>query len=132
MATRAPRTRTAPVAEETTGILEIATSKAPQVQEAREPLFAIDGETFTVPKVIDERMVFLAMNSFRQDGAVFASMRLLELVLGKPQYTRLLDLYEQEALTQENFDQVVKLVNGLFFKQVNGDDESVGKASPAS
>lgn len=133
MATRAPRTRTAPVAEEPqTGILEITTTREKPVDEAREPLFIIDGEEFTVPKVIDERMVFLAMNSFRQDGAVFAAMRLTELILGKPQYTRLLELYEKEALTQENFDQVVKLVNGIFFKHVDGEEESVGKASPAS
>lgn len=133
MATRAPRTRTAPVAEEhSNGILEITTSKEKPVEEAREPLFIIDGEIFTVPKVIDERLVFLAMNSIRQEGAVFAAMRLMELLLGKPQYTRLLELYEQQAITQEQFDQVVKLTNGLFFKHMDGDDEPAGKASPSS
>jgi hypothetical protein len=133
MATRAPRTRTAPVAEDANnGILEISTSKAPPVEEAREPLFSIDGEEFTVPKVISERLVFLAVDSIRQDGPVFAGMRMLELLLGKPQYVRLKELYEAQRITQENFDQVVKLVNGLFFKHMNGDEESVGKASPAS
>jgi hypothetical protein len=132
MATRAPRTRTAPVADEPTGILEITTATAPPVEEAREPLFSIDGEEFTVPKVIDERLTFLAMDSIREDGPLFAGMRMMELLLGKAQYVRVKELYERQRLTQENFDQIVKLVNGLFFKHMNGDEESVGKASPAS
>ncbi|WP_445520434.1 hypothetical protein [Streptomyces sp. NEAU-174] len=133
MTTRAPRTRTAPVAEEPqTGILEITTSKERPVEEAREPLFIIDGEEFTVPKVINERLVFLAMNSIRQEGAVFAAMSLMELLLGKPQYVRLLELYERQAITQDNFDQIVKLTNGLFFKHMESDQEAAGKASPSS
>lgn len=131
MATRAPRTRTAPVAEEPTGILEITTSKAPPIEEAREPLFVIDGEEFTVPKVIPPRLVYLAMNSMREEGAVMSSMRLLELLLGKPQYVRLLELYEHQAITQDNFDQVTTLVTQRFFNHINEPD-SVGKDSPAS
>lgn len=134
MATRAPRTRTAPVADEESGngILEIKTSDASPPDEVREPLFSIDGEEFTVPKMIDERLVFLAMNSIRQEGPVFAGMRLMELLLGKPQYVRLLELYEAQRITQDNFDEIVKLTNGLFFKHMNSDDESAGKASPSS
>jgi hypothetical protein len=133
MATRAPRTRTAPVAEEPgNGILEIKTGDSPPVEEVREPLFSIDGEEFTVPKVIDERLVFLAMDSIRQEGHIFAGMRLMELLLGKPQYVRVLELYEVQRITQENFDEIVKLTNGLFFKHMNGDEEAAGKASPSS
>ncbi|MCQ8831756.1 hypothetical protein [Streptomyces malaysiensis] len=132
MATRAPRTRTAPVAEEPdTGILEITTTREKPVDEAREPLFSIDGEEFTVPKVIPPRLVFLAMNSIREQGAVFSSMRLLELLLGKAQYVRLLELYEAQALTQDNFDQVTALVSQRFFDHMN-EPETVGKGSPAS
>lgn len=132
MTTRAPKTRTAPVPTEDDGVLRISTSTEAPVEEARRTLFVIDEEEFTVPKVIDERLVYLALESMRDEGPLFSAQRLVELLLGRPQYKRLLGHYERKAITQENFDAVVKLVSKLFFDHMNRDDEAAGKASPAS
>lgn len=134
MTTRAPKTRTAPVpaTPEDDGVLRISTSSNPPVEEARVTLFVIDEEEFTVPKVISERLVFLALNSMRDDGPLFSAQRLVELLLGRPQYNRLLAHYERQAITQENFDAIVKTVSALFFDHMNRDDDAAGKASPAS
>jgi hypothetical protein len=131
--TRAPKTRTAPVPAEDDGVLRITTSTNKPVEEARRTLFVIDDEEFTVPKVIDERLVYLAMNSVRTEGAVFGAMYLTELLLGEGQYKQLNKLYEQRAITQEQFDDITKRVNDLFFNHVNpGSEDEEGKASPAS
>lgn len=132
MTTRAPKTRTAPVPAEDDGVLRITSSTEAPAEEVRTTLFAIDEEEFTVPKVIDERIVYLALESMRDDGPLFSAQRLVELLLGRPQYKRLLAHYEAKRITQENFDAVVKLVSKLFFDHMNGDDEAAGKASPAS
>lgn len=135
MTTRAPKTRTAPVPAEDDGILRINTTPAPpvkEIEEARRVLFVIDDEEFTVPKVIDERIVYLALESMRNDGPLFSGQRLVELLLGKPQYTAMLGYYERQRITQENFDAIVKTVSNLFFDHMNGDEEAAGKASPAS
>ena len=68
----------------------------------------------------------------RDDGPLFSAQRLVELLLGRPQYNRLLVHYERQAITQENFDAVVKTVSALFFDHMNSDDDAAGKASPAS
>ena len=134
MTTRAPKTRTAPVP--TNDILEIATS-TPDVEaeeaEERRTLFKIDGDEFTVPKVIDERLVFLAMNYMRTEGAWFGAMYLTELLLGGTQYKRLVRLLERRLITQKQFDEISSLVNDLFFNrdQQTADAEE-GKASPDS
>jgi hypothetical protein len=131
--TRAPKTRTAPVPAEDDGVLRINTSTNKPVEEARRTLFVIDDEEFTVPKVIDERLVYLAMNSMRTEGAVFGAMYLTELLLGERQYKQLNKLYERQEITQEQFDDITKRVNDLFFNHVNPDsEEEEGKASPAS
>lgn len=132
MTTRAPKTRTAPVPAEDDGILALTTSDSPPPEEVREPLFSVDGEEFTVPKVIDERLTFLAMNKLRTEGLVFGAMYLQELVLGGVQYARLIELYEQRKLTYEQFEQVGGLINGLFFKKVQDDAGAAGKASDGS
>jgi hypothetical protein len=135
--TRAPKTRTAPVPTpaEDDGILRITTTPAPpvaEIEEARRVLFVIDDDEFTVPKVIDERLVYLALESMRNDGALFSGQRLVELILGKSRYRRLLEYYEAERITQENFDAIVSTVSKLFFDHMNNDDSAAGKASPAS
>lgn len=132
MTTRAPKTRTAPVPAEGDGILALTTSDSPPPDEVREPLFSVDGEEFTVPKVIDERLTFLAMNKLRTDGVIFGAMYLQELVLGDVQFARLIELYEQRKLTPEQFDQVGGLINNLFFKQTKDDPSTAGKASADS
>ncbi|MEV0220897.1 hypothetical protein [Streptomyces sp. NPDC050704] len=134
MPARAPKTRTAPVPApvEDDGVLRISTTSAPSVEEVRVPLCYIDDEEFTVPKVIDERIVFLALNSMRDDGPLFSSQRVVELVLGKPQYNRLLALYERKKIEQKDFDTIVKTVSALFFDHMNSDDDAAGKGSPAS
>lgn len=134
MTTRAPKTRTAPVPTpaEDDGILALTTSDSPPPEEIREPLFSVDGEEFTVPKVIDERLTFLAMNKLRTEGLIFGAMYLQELVLGGVQYARLIELYEQKKLTPEQFDQAAGLINNLFFKQVKDDPSTAGKASDGS
>jgi hypothetical protein len=130
--TRAPKTRTAPVPAEDDGILALTTSDSPPPEEIREPLFSVDGEEFTVPKIIDERLTFLAMNKLRTEGLVFGAMYLQELVLGGVQYARLIELYEQKKLTPEQFEQAGSLINGLFFKKVKDDAGAAGKASDGS
>lgn len=115
-------------------ILEITSSDAPEPEEVREPLFSVDGEVFTVPKVIDERIVFLAMNSMRKDGAIFSAMYLQELLLGPAQHARLIDLYGRKKITQKQFDQITTRINDLFFRHINDQETegAEGKASPAS
>lgn len=132
MTARAPKTRTAPVPE--ADILEITTSsQEAQTEEAEErrTLFKIDGEEYTVPKVIDERLVFLAMNYMRTEGALFGAMYLTELLLGDVQYKRLVRLLERQLITQKQFNEISGRVNDLFLNrdQQEGDE---GKASPAS
>jgi hypothetical protein len=131
---RAPKTRTAPVpaSADDDGVLRITTSTNQPVEEARRTLFVIDDEDFTVPKVIDERLVYLAMNYMRTEGAVFGAMHLTELLLGERQYKQLNKLYERKEITQEQFDDITKRVNDLFFNHVNGSEDEEGKASPAS
>jgi hypothetical protein len=132
--TRAPKTRTAPVPADD-GILRLTTSSSTPVDEAREPLFYIDGEEFTVPKLISPRIVYLGIDKMRREGPLFGSMYIAELVLGKDQYRRLLEHYEAEAITQEQFDQVVKLVGNLFFdmdRRAGGSVDGGGKASDDS
>lgn len=136
MTTRAPKTRTVPVPTpaEDDGILRITTTPAPPVQEieeARRVLFAIDDDEFTVPKVIDERLVYLALESMRNDGALFSGQRLVELLLGKSRYRQLLDYYEAQRITQANFDAIVSSVSKLFFDHMNTDD-TAGKDTSAS
>lgn len=135
MTTRAPKTRTAPVPAEDDGILRITTTPAPpvkEIEEARRVLFVIDDDEFTVPKVIDERLVYLALESMRNDGALFSGQRLVELLLGKHRYRKLLEYYEDQTISQENFDAIVTTVSKLFFDHMNTDDAAAGKASSAS
>lgn len=138
MTARAPKTRTAPVPApvEDGGVLRLSTGSNPPVEEAREPLFFIDGEEFTVPKLISPRIVFLGIDKMRREGPLFGSMYVTELVLGVDQYQRLLAHYEAENITQDQFDQVVKLIQGMFFDQekraANQPEEEAGKASGAS
>lgn len=137
MTTRAPKTRTAPVPaeEDDGGVLRISTASNPRVEEAREPIFYIDGEEFTVPKLISPRIVFLGMNKMRTDGVVFASMYITELILGPDQFRRLLTHYEAETINQEQFDQAVRLVNNLLFdenRRAGAGAEEAGKASADS
>jgi hypothetical protein len=121
-----------PEAAEDDGILRITTTAAPAAEEVRRSLFVIDDEDFTVPKVIDERIVYLALNSMRNEGPLFSGQRLVELLLGGPQYARLLSLYERQAITQDNFDDIVKKVTALFFDHMNDDEDAAGKATSDS
>lgn len=136
MTTKAPTPRTTRPRVEPTpteGILQITTSAPAPAADDRKPLFSVDGEDFTVPKKIDERLTFLAMNKIRTDGAVMGSMYLIELLLGKEQYGRLIDLYEQERIKPPEFDQVTALVSDLFFAHFADDEpDKAGKASGAS
>lgn len=140
MTTRAPKTRTAPVPAEDDaadgGVLRLTTSSAPPVEEAREPIFYINDEEFTVPKLISQRIVYLGIDKMRREGALFGSMYIAELVLGKAQYTRLLEHYEEETISQDQFDQAIKTISNLFFDQdrraANQPEEEAGKASDAS
>ena len=133
MTARAPKTRTAPVpaTPEDDGVLRLSTASTPAVEEAREPLFYIDDEPFTVPKLISPRIVYLGIAKIRTDGPVFGSMYVTELILGEEQYGRLLEHYEAENISQEQFDQVGKLINDLFFdqrKRAAQGEEEAGKA----
>lgn len=135
MTTRAPKTRTAPVPAEDDGILRISTTPAPptaEIEEARRVLFVIDDDEFTVPTVIDERLAYLALESMRNEGPLFSGQRLVELLLGKRRYRKLLEYYEAQTISQENFDAIVSTVSKLFFDHMNNDDSAAGKASPAS
>ena len=138
MATKAPTTRrttrnTVAVPGPDEGVLAITTSEPKPDEEERRTLFTIDGEEFTVPKVIDERLTFLAMNYMRTEGALFTAMYLTELLLGKAQNTQLVRLYEQHRITKEQFEQVSGLINDLFLNRMKGDDtEAAGKDSDAS
>ncbi|MFE8961741.1 hypothetical protein [Streptomyces iakyrus] len=137
MTTRAPKTRTAPVpaTPEDDGVLRLSTASTPAVDEAREPLFYIDDEPFTVPKLISPRIVYLGIDKMRRDGPLFGSMYVAELVLGTDQYQRLLAHYEANDITEDQFDQAIKLISNLFFDQdkraARGED-GAGKASDAS
>ncbi|MGW1949042.1 hypothetical protein ACWCRC_32560 [Streptomyces sp. NPDC001940] len=128
MTTRAPKTRTAPVPAEEGGILALTTAEQSPMEEPREALFSVDGEEFTVPKVIDERLAYLAMNKMRTEGAIFGGMYLQELILGEAQFARLIELYEQRKITQEQFDQVGSLINNLLFERAKDDTDTAGKA----
>ena len=135
MTTRAPKTRTAPVPAEDDGVLRISTSSNPPVEEAREPLVYINDEPLTVPKLISPRIVYLGIDKMRREGPLFGSMYIAQLVLGDDQYQRLLAHYEAEDITQDQFDQVIKLISSLFFDQerrAGRDEEQAGKASDAS
>lgn len=138
MTTRAPKTRTAPVPAEPAddGVLRISTASNPPIEEAREPLFYINDAAFTVPKLISPRIVFLGIDKMRREGALFGSMYVTELVLGTEQYQQLLAHYEAEDITQDQFDQAIKLITGLFFDQekraASQPEEEAGKASDAS
>ncbi|MFE7237183.1 hypothetical protein [Streptomyces sp. NPDC057580] len=133
MTTRAPKTRTAPADDTEGGLLALSTTEAQPVEEVREPLFSVDGQEFTVPKVISQRVVFLGLNAVRKEGPVFAAMYVMELLLGTSQYTQVLDLYERERITQEQFDQVSGLVNNIFFAHFNDSpDDAAGKDSVTS
>lgn len=136
MTTRAPKTRTAPVpAPAEDDVLHLTTTATAPVEEARRLLFTIDDDEFTVPKVIDQRIAFLGMDKVRRDGAIFGAMYITELVLGSAQYATLLDHYEAQRITQEQFDQAVTLINGLFFdhfKDSTDNPDQAGKASAAS
>jgi hypothetical protein len=134
---RAPKTRTAPVPApaEDDGVLRLSTASTPVVDEAREPLFYIDDEPFTVPKLISPRIVYLGIDKMRRDGPLFGSMYVAELVLGTDQYQRLLAHYEAEDITQDQFDQAVKAITNLFFdqdKRASRGEDGAGKASDAS
>jgi hypothetical protein len=123
------------VPAEDDGALRITTSANPAVGEAREPLFYIDDEPFTVPKLISPRIVYLGIDKMRRDGPLFGSMYVAELVLGTDQYQRLLAHYEAEDITQEQFDQAIKLISDLFFDQdrrAGRGEDGAGKASDAS
>ncbi|MFB6776489.1 hypothetical protein ACFCX0_03450 [Streptomyces sp. NPDC056352] len=132
MTTRATKTRTAPADDTEDGILALSTTETQPVEEVREPLFSVDGQEFTVPKVISQRVVFLGLNAVRKEGPVFGAMYLMELLLGTAQYTQLLDLYERERITQEQFDQVSGLVNNIFFAHFNDSPDAAGKDSVTS
>ncbi|MCX4704361.1 hypothetical protein [Streptomyces sp. NBC_01373] len=138
MTARAPKTRTAqvpaPAADD--GVLRLSTASAPAVEEAREPLFYIDDQPFTVPKLISPRIVYLGIDKMRRDGPLFGSMYVAELVLGQEQYQRLLKHYEDEDIDQDQFDQAIRAVSSLFFDQekraASQAEEEAGKASDAS
>ncbi len=135
MTTRAPKTRTAPVPAEDDGVLRISTGSNPPVEEARVPLFYINDEEFTVPKLISPRLVFLGIDKYRREGPLWGSMYINELVLGKQQYSSLLAHYEAEDITQDQFDQAVKAISALFFdpsKRAGNEGEEAGKASADS
>jgi hypothetical protein len=124
-----------PAPAEDDGVLRLSTASVPAVEEAREPLFYIDGEEFTVPKLISPRIVYLGIDKMRRDGPLFGSMYVAELVLGKEQYQSLLEHYEAESITQDQFDQAIKAVTSLFFdqeKRAARGEEEAGKASDAS
>jgi hypothetical protein len=134
---RAPKTRTAPVPApaEDDGVLRLSTTSSPPVEEAREPLFYIDDQPFTVPKLISPRIVYLGIDKMRRDGPLFGSMYVAEMVLGADQYQRLLAHYEAEDITQDQFDQAVKAITNLFFDQdrrASRGEDGAGKASDAS
>jgi hypothetical protein len=134
--TRAPKTRTAPVPEE--DILDIATAEPPvEEAEERRTLFKIDGVEYTVPKVVDERMVFLAFDTMRTEGSMFGAMYLTELILGEDQYRRIVNLLKERRITREQYDNIAGRVNNVFFhrdKQTPDSEEAgeEGKASTAS
>jgi hypothetical protein len=132
---RAPKTRTAPVPTEDDGVLRLSTASNLAVEEARDPLFYIDDQPFTVPKLISPRIVYLGIDKMRRDGPLFGSMYIAELVLGTDQYQRLLAHYEAEDITQDQFDQAIKLISNLFFDQdrrVGRGEDGAGKASDDS
>ncbi|AVH60009.1 MULTISPECIES: hypothetical protein [Streptomyces] len=130
---KAPTTRPAHPHEDEE-IFEITTSEPAEQAEERRTLFTIDGEKITVPKVIDERLVFLAMNYMRTEGAWFGTMYLTELILGTPQFKKIVSLLEQRRINQDQFDRISSRVNDLFFQRTKVDDVQgeQGKASPDS
>ncbi|MET9517414.1 hypothetical protein [Streptomyces sp. NPDC002994] len=134
MTTKTPARPARPaVKAEADEIFQITTSAPAPAEDDRKPLFSVDGENFTVPKKIDERLTFLAMNKIRTDGAVMGSMYLIELLLGKEQYGQLIALYEQERIKPPEFDQVTGMVSDLFFAHFKDDEpDKAGKASDAS
>jgi hypothetical protein len=130
--TRAPKTRTAPADDTDGGLLALSTNDTAPVEEVREPLFSVDGQEFTVPKMISQRVVFLGLNTLRKEGPVFGAMYLMELLLGTSQYSQLIELYEKERISQEQFDQVAGLVNNIFFAHFNDSQDAAGKDSATS
>lgn len=131
-AARTPARRPAKPTEPEEQILEFTTADPEPDAEERKTLFKIDGEEFSVPKVIDERLTFLAMNRIRSEGTVFASMYVVELLLGAPQYARLIDLYEQRRLTPEQFDQATGLIVKTLYDRIGKSDKDPEKAGKAS
>lgn len=133
MTTRAPKTRTAPVPED---ILDITTTEPAEDLEERRTLFKIDGVEYTVPKVVDERIVFLAMNYMRTEGPFFGAMYLTELMLGEEQFKQLTRLLEQRRIKHKQFDEIAGRVNDLFFNRdketADSQEGEEGKASPDS
>lgn len=123
----ATRTRTAKPADETgappveaPAVPDFTTSKPPT--EERRELFRIDGEPFTVPKVIDQRYVYLAANLVRNAGGLIAAISLVELLLGAEQFARLNELYESRRLTDDQLKQINDMVSEPLFARFRGED----------
>lgn len=126
----ATRTPVGPAEE----ILEITTVAPADDTEERRTLFTVDGEEFTVPKVIDERIAFLAMDYMRTEGALFGAMYLTQLILGEAQYKQLTRLLAEQRITHATFEKITDRVNDLFFNRAkepaDGAEPAAGKAGP--
>lgn len=123
--------------EQAPAVPDFTTSKAPAKPEKRREVFRINGEPFTVPEKIDERVVFLGLDKVRTAGPTFAVMYVVELLLGPDQYAQLLAHYERKELTPQQFDQAIGMVSDLFFdraKATPDEEEAEGKdgSAPAS
>ncbi|MFE4671118.1 hypothetical protein ACWGNN_01090 [Streptomyces sp. NPDC055817] len=134
MSPKAPASATRTPVSPAEEILEITTVVPADDPEERRTLFTVDGEEFTVPKVIDERIAFLAMNYMRTEGALFGAMYLTQLILGEAQYNQLTRLLAEQRITHATFEKVTDRVNDLFFNRTkepaDGAEPAAGKAGP--
>ncbi|RAJ70283.1 hypothetical protein K378_01448 [Streptomyces sp. Amel2xB2] len=135
--TRKPATKPAEDAgtEQAPAVPDFTTSTPKPKKDERKPLFSIDGETFTVPKVIGQRITYLGLERMRKDGALLSSMYLMELLLGPEQHAKLMSLYEAERITEEQFDQIAGLISDIFFKRANAvenPEEGKGEGSAST
>lgn len=90
--------------------------KSDQAKGNRVVLFTIDGEEFTVPEKPPFKVALKFINESKRSGnEMFAAMQLLEDMLGKEAYDRLIDF---DGLTDELLGQILEQCTDRAFPSV--------------
>lgn len=89
-ATSSPKRKTtAPPVAASDGDAEVVELSSAVVEEERVGLFSIDGDVYTIPKVVPQGIALEFLRMSREYGENIAAQRLLERLLGAEAYTAL-------------------------------------------